>query len=163
VQNESAGREGEAVERTNGRVLRGRYQPFAAVIVALWLLALNYLSLGTCRDGNVTYFANSTVVLFGWMGIATGMLGWYANIPLGVAVWRMARGRAPGRWTVLVGLGLALTTFAPVELMHNEAWSEPVCQWGPGFWLWFSCSLVAALALVWPASGPWGLRPWQSK
>lgn len=120
----------------------------AAVIIGLWLSALFFPSLGTCREGQVTWFEAETTVFFGWLAAFSGLLGWYANIPLIMALFRLVRGRMPSIGLAGFALVIASTSFLEVELAHNEAWSEPLCAWGTGFWLWYSTQpLVLAVAL----------------
>lgn len=121
----------------------------AGLLVLLWLSALLFPSIGTCRDGGgVTWFSTETTVFFGWMAAFAGMLGWYANATWVVCLTKMAKGERPSPTVALIGLALAATSFMDVELAHNEAWTEPVCAWGVGFWLWFSGqAILPVLAL----------------
>ncbi len=120
----------------------------AGLIVLLWLAALCFPSLGTCRDGVTTWFDNSTVLFFGWAGAVSGMMGWYANLFLCRCVYFLASGRVPTLTMGLFTFLLACSSFVPAELAHNEATSEPLCAWGAGFWLWFGCAGAAFLLAI---------------
>ncbi|WP_159011171.1 hypothetical protein [Bradyrhizobium sp. S69] len=106
----------------------------------------------------MTYFDNATIVFFGALGPMFGTFAWYANVFLFVATVRLALGRAPWLLSDLAGLALALTSFRIVELMHNEAFSEPVCAWGIGFWLWLAC-FVIVLGISLGNAIAWAFRP----
>lgn len=128
----------------SAKYLRGA----AAVIAGLWGLALFFPSIGTCRDGAISWFSTETTVFFGWMAAFGGLLGWYANITMLYGLYALVLGRRPSGIAGTIGLLLALTSFRNVELAHNEAWTEPLCAWGSGFWMWFSAqALLAAVAV----------------
>lgn len=118
------------------------YRLGAGGIVLLWTAAIFFPSLGTCHDGAIHWFDPDTAIFFGWMAGLVGLLGWYANLTLSAGLVYLLRDRHPPLWLGVVGQILALTSFTPVELAHNEAWSEPLCAWGSGFWLWFSSVTV---------------------
>lgn len=124
----------------------------AAAASLCFFAALHYPAVGTCyAPGSPLpdWFENQNILLFGWMAIFVGQIGWYANIPFAAILISLMRGRRPP-WYALaaqVGLaGLGIATLQPafgMMLPHNEGYSEPVCWLGIGFWLWGAAQLLA--------------------
>lgn len=141
----AVGQIGGSTEKPAAKVLR---RAAAGLMVVLWLAALCFPSLGTCRNGATTWFDNSTVLFFGWGGAVSGMMGWYANLFLFRCVYFLVSGRVPTLSMGLFAFLLACSSFVPVELAHNEAESERLCAWGTGFWLWFGSAGVAFLVAI---------------
>lgn len=135
---------------------------------ALFLGALAFPAVGTCPRSGAdlpNWFDNLNLLFFGWMAILVGQWGWLANIPFLINTAMLALGRRPGFW--LPGmqaffLGIALLTLHPswgLRLPHNEAWDEPVCWLGTGFWLWVAgqavvCGAALAASLLLPGRPP---------
>ena len=125
----------------------------------LWGLAIAFPAIRTyTRSHGPTYinwFDNFTVLALGWGGLIFGQLGWFANPMLvanAIALWR---GRQVTRGIWIVQIVLAGWSLIPTELGHNEAFTEPVCAYGPGFWLWMaSQAIVIATAALTPPPSP---------
>ncbi len=86
------------------------------------------------------------VLLMGWLGIADGMLAWFAN-PLLLAAWLLAWRRRRGATIVtaalalLLGLSFLLNSQISVDEAGNQS---PLHHDGSGYWLWLG-SLAAIL------------------
>jgi hypothetical protein len=121
---------------------------------ALFLLACAFPAIGTCsRDPApvINWFDNATLVFAGGLGIFALQVGWFANVGLVANLATALRGRPIARWRLVLHAGplvIGVLTLQPalgMELPHNEAWSEPICRLGAGFWLWLAAH-VAILA-----------------
>lgn len=124
----------------------------AIASLASFAAAYAFPAIGTCsRDpaGTINWFGNDTVLVFGWLGILGLQIGWFANLALGRALLALIRGSPPTRRLLVVHAGtfvvgcLTLQPALGFRLWHNEAWSEPICRLGPGFWLWALAHVVA--------------------
>lgn len=136
---------------------RGARAGCAAGSLAFFLVACAFPAIGTCsRDPAhlINWFENSVVVLFGWLGVFLFQLGWFANLPLVVHLMALMLDWRPRRWllaTHAVLLSIGAITLQPAlgfDLPHNEAWSEPICRLGAGFWLWLAAHAVALAAMA---------------
>lgn len=124
---------------------------WAAAVAALWTAACFLPSVAICgRDGTgpENWFANDTIVLFGWLGPLIGMFGWYANLTLVIGLTLLLLGRMPGLWLAAADLLLTLSAFVPDRLWQHEGWSEPICAYGAGWWTWTAANLVFAAAAL---------------
>lgn len=128
------------------------FATLAVLALILFFAALAFPAIATCSREDqslANWFHNDTILFFGWMAILLGQWGWMANIPFLINVVLLIRGRRTGFWSPGIQaffLAAAVMTLLPswgMRLPHNEAWDEPVCWLGTGFWLW-----VAAQALV---------------
>lgn len=128
------------------------FASLAVVALVLFFAALAFPAVATCsrEDASIpNWFHNDTIFFFGWLAILAGQWGWLANIPFLINVVLLILGRRTGFWSPgiqVLFLFVAVVTLLPsrgMRLPHNEAWDEPVCWLGAGFWLW-----VAAQALV---------------
>jgi hypothetical protein len=125
--------------------------------LALFCAACLFPTIGTCSRNAppaITWFDNQTVAAFGWLGIFALQIGWFANIPFAANLVALARNRRPGRRRIAVqavtflGGSLTLQPVLGLRLWHNEAWSEPICRLGPGFWLWAAAQALVLAAAV---------------
>lgn len=130
----------------------------ALVVVSLliFVAALSFHSVGTCINGyGPHWFKNENVLFWGWTALLVGQIGWYANVPCAINAASIVRNKKP-RPAYLVAqvvlLLIAIVTLLPsfgMELPHNEAWSEPVCRLGLGFWMWVCAQVSIASAAIW--------------
>jgi hypothetical protein len=97
----------------------------------------------------IEWFDNQTVVWFGWAGFMFGQYGWYANVPFCFALIYLLLGKVPrSDGLPAAQLVLVACAFVPAPLAHNEGYSEPVCAFGPGFWLWILAQAIVALTVI---------------
>jgi hypothetical protein len=139
-------------------VRRTVFASLCALALLLFFGALAFPAVGTCPQSGAdvpNWFGNDTILFFGWMAVLTGQWGWMANIPFAINVVLLMLGRRPGFWSPGIQaffLAVAVMTLLPsrgMRLPHNEAWDEPVCWLGTGFWLWVAAqALVCAAAVV---------------
>ena len=140
-----------ALNRTD---LAVRLMPMAAV--ACFVLALAYPSVGTCSnnpaDHAVHWLDNTMLALFGWLGVLAGQFGWYANITLFCIAMIVIFGRQPfyalliAHAALLVLGTISLVPGVGIDIPVNEAFSEPICRLGAGFWLWFMANVIGLIA-----------------
>ncbi len=129
----------------------------ALVAVLIFLAALAYPAVGTCAaNGGLNrpnWFDNTTILFFGWLAVFAGQFGWFANVPFFLNVAGLLRDRHPHRIVPIAQaflLFVAIVTLRPasgLRLPHNEAFDEPLCYLGVGFWMW-----VVAQSIVLAAS-----------
>ena len=130
----------------------------AAIALACFGAALAFPAIGTCYGGSSceipNWFENQNILLFGWMAIFAGQIGWFANIPMVLNIRTLFSGHVPSFW--LVGseaalLATAVFTLQPsfgLRLPHNEGYDEAVSYLGRGFWLWVVAHAVVVVAAV---------------
>ena len=148
---------------------RFAFAALALAGLALFLSALAFPAIATCSrtaEHVPNWFHNDTILFFGWLAILLGQWGWLANIPFLVNVVRLMRGRRPGFvWPAIQAFFLAVAVVTlqrswGMRLPHNEAWDEPVCWLGTGFWLWAGAqALVCAAAMLSSLLQPAGAKP----
>jgi hypothetical protein len=118
---------------------------------ALFGLATAFPAIGTCsRDPArmIDWFDSSTVLFFGGLGPFAGQIGWFANLALVANLVSLLRGHCPRRGVLILHAllftigGVTLQPGLHFELPHNEAWSEPICRLGAGFWIWAASHLT---------------------
>jgi hypothetical protein len=114
----------------------------ALIVIGLWITSLWMPALGTCYQNKFKWYYGSDILSMGPFGLIAGEAGWYANVFLLFSIIGLARGRLRFSLNDLMGLLLALTSFQKLEIWPNEAWSEPVCARGIGFWLWIGCYII---------------------
>jgi hypothetical protein len=120
----------------------------ASIALVLFVTAYHFKTIGTCNGGLVTWFDSSTVLWFGWGGVIFFQFGWYANVLFALLIFHLFAGRpADRRFAIMQGI-LVLSTFLSVKLAHNEAFSEKVCAYGPGLWLWVLAQGVVMAAAI---------------
>lgn len=134
------------------------FASLAVVALVLFFSALAFPAVATCSRSDESipnWFHNDTIFFFGWLAILAGQWGWLANIPFLINVVLLILGRRTGFWSPGIQvffLIIAVVTLLPsrgMRLPHNEAWDEPVCWLGTGFWLWGAAqALVCATAVV---------------
>lgn len=130
----------------------------ALAACAFFAAAMAFPAVGTCPDArggpSPEWFDNRYILLFGWLAVFIGQAGWFANIPFALTITALLRGRVPGRWLVAAHAGLlalGVVSLQPrfgMRLPHNEAFSDPVCRIGGGFWLWVAAHVVT-IAAAW--------------
>lgn len=132
----------------------------AAAIVALATFgaALAFPAIGTCYAGSngtlPNWFENQNILLFGWLAVFVGQVGWFANIPFALNIRSFLRQRLPSRLAVasesvlVASAAASLQPVAGMSLPHNEGYSEAVCFLGVGFWLWLSAHFTVIMASV---------------
>lgn len=92
----------------------------------------------------------------GWLGAASGVFAWYAN-PLFVLAMALAAAGAYAAAGSIAGVGLvlALTSFAAVDVARQAGAAVPDLYFEPGFYLW----LAACFALpAWCWAAVWRRR-----
>lgn len=129
----------------------------AMAALLFFFAALAFPAVGTCvmsTTAEPNWFDNANILLFGWLAIIQGQIGWFANVPFAVNVVKLVLGKKP---VLTAALAQALLLFAAVwtlrpsagmELLHNEAFDEPVCRLGPGFWLWVTAQTLVCFASI---------------
>lgn len=121
--------------------------------------ALSFPAVGTCINGyGPHWFKNENVLIWGWTALLIGQIGWYANIPFAINSVNLVRNKRSHAGYLIAQFVLLLTAMVTLhptfgmQLPHNEAWSEPVCALGLGFWMWVGAHvsiILASLFLRW--------------
>ena len=141
-------------------ILRASTIMLAATGVGLFLLSLT-------QDG---YYIDGTdprawapawgLLLFGWLGLFSGVFAWVAN-PLLVIGWILfiRRRYRAGLWTAIAALLLMLSFLLHTTILSSEAPTySKITGYGPGYWLWVASgvSLLSSnvLAVTLRSSGP---------
>ena len=126
------------------------------VSLLIFVTALSFPAVGTCINGyGPHWFENGNILFWGWAALLVGQIGWYANIPYVINAASITRNKNPRPAHLvaqIVLLLIAILTLLPsfgMELPHNEAWSEPLCSLGPGFWMWVGAQASIAVAAIW--------------
>ena len=126
-------------------------QLLASFAIALFGCAMLFHALGTCTPvspGAVDWLPNKQLLLQGPLAPVFLEFGWYANIPFGVALVKLLRGRRVGRWLSIVQVALVLTSLAPVTLLGASEGPATICAWGVGYWMWFVAHSLVFIASV---------------
>ena len=141
-------------------ILRASTIMLAATSVGLFLLSLT-------QDG---YYIDGTdprawapawgLLLFGWLGLFSGVFAWLAN-PLLVIGWILfiRRRYRAGLWTTIAALLFMLSFLLHTTIQSSEAPTySKITGYGPGYWLWVAsgASLLSSnvLAVTLRSSGP---------
>ena len=81
-------------------------------------------------------------------------MAWLANIPFLINVVLLFLGRRTGFvspamqvFFLVAGVVILLPSWG-MRLPPNEAWDEPVCWLGTGFWLWVAAQALACATAV---------------
>lgn len=126
--------------------------PFGAAAVYAAAMALPALAI----PGVGTY-SGLDVLFEGWQGVRAGVFAWFAN-PLFIGAVLLALGdyrRTAGSLSG-IGLVLALTSFAAVDLAAQNGVALPELGYLTGFYVWLGAQLVL---VVWCWAGVVGREP----
>jgi hypothetical protein len=113
----------------------------------LWLAALFFPAIGAQEPGQaVDWYENPVVVIFGWAGLAHGIVGWFCNLPFVYIVVRLLSGREPPAKLAIANALAAATMFLPYTLFTDSIGGAtyPMVR-GPGFFLWFASVTIPAV------------------
>ena len=117
-------------------------------VAAIWFasLACPFQSAGgygqVAGEGGRGYL----LALWGWLGPLEGAVAWYGNLPLGLCILRLLRGRTPGRRSALIGLCLAGTVLLPhfIYDFETDGRLHAEIYFGAAVWLWLLAFAVTA-------------------
>ena len=151
---EAPGREAEPVRRPWRRLDRLLRLGLAGLWIASLLLpaAWSHDTTGQWNhyDGPIYGWE---ILAFGWLAVIEGQFGWFANPLLIPALLLPETGPSPRRWSVWLGvtIALALCFAGGLAFTHNNIsfgpeWNTP---YGPGRWLWLTAVGGATARLAW--------------
>jgi|HubBroStandDraft_6_1064221.scaffolds.fasta_scaffold210802_1 hypothetical protein len=129
----------------------------AGLIIVLYAVSITlnvFLFRGTWAFNSGTAVSGGEILLYGWLGILVGMIGWYANVLFVPGLILFAAGEyRVSRWIALAALLIASSSLLIRELPtgSTSGASTPIASFGPGFYAWLG-------SMVLLTAGTFGLR-----
>lgn len=118
----------------------------AALVGLLWLGSLLAPAVEPLNDDA---YPGYMILMIGWLGVFILQFGWFANVLILPAIVLLLIKRSGRRRLHLMGgslLALSLNALFWSE-MHYDNGSRPIEIYHSGYFMWFSATLIAALAL----------------